>query len=62
MTNMTEQAIQTLVTMEAERMRATRSKVDTKWMKTMRIFCSALMMVLAIGGISIYMAVILHGA
>lgn len=61
MTTMTEQAIQALATMEAERMRAARSKAEPKWMKIARIVLSALMTVLAIGGILIYM-VVLYGA
>ena len=61
MTTMTEQAIQALVTMEAERMRAARSKAEPKWMKIARTVLSALMTVLAIEGILIYMAV-LYGA
>lgn len=64
MTNMTEQAIQALVTMEAERMRAQRAacgEVEPKWAKTMRIVCSALMTVLAVVGTAIYITVILHG-
>lgn len=60
MTNMTEQAIQALATMEAERMRA-RSKAELKWMKIARIVLSTLMTALSIEGIIIYM-VMLYGA
>lgn len=66
MTNMTEQAIQALATMEAERMRAeraARSETEPKWMKIARIVLSALMTALSIEGIIIYMVlVMLYGA
>lgn len=63
MTNMTEQAIQSLATMEAERMRAARSEAEPKWMKIARIVLSTLMTALSIEGIIIYVVlVMLYGA
>lgn len=66
MTNMTEQAIQSLATMEAERMRAeraARNEAEPKWMKIARIVLSTLMTALSIEGIIIYVVlVMLYGA
>lgn len=65
MTNMTEQAIQALAAMEAERMRAERaahSEAEPKWMKIAQIALSTLMTALSIGGIIIYIVVMLYGA